>query len=115
MNFWITLFLCILLLFLIRIIYVRYCVRPIVRGSVVFREKFCFFTNIIQLRRASSSNSGPANRSESLAPYFIRLRAMRDREASLAQQSQVTLTSVSVFADVDCNCDLALFLVVPQH
>ena len=42
MNFWITLFLCILLLFLIRIIYVRYCVRPIVRGSVVFREKFCF-------------------------------------------------------------------------
>ena len=59
-----------------------------------FQGEILFFTNIIQLRRASSSNSGPANRSESLAPYFIRLRAMRDREASLAQQSQVTLTPV---------------------
>ena len=29
MNFWITLFLIILILFMIRLLYVRYCVRPV--------------------------------------------------------------------------------------
>ena len=29
MNFWITLFLIVLILFMIRLLYVRYCVRPV--------------------------------------------------------------------------------------